>query len=129
MLPAHDEFPRRVDLRMMLDQQPLPVNAPGAVDSASMAGEEATRQARAVLDKLNAALAADDTETLKSCFFAGQAYWKDQLALTYHLRTFTNAGVVAASLVETKGLRGLTGGIKLEGAAQFVAATPALVSK
>ncbi|KAL1629247.1 hypothetical protein SLS56_005470 [Neofusicoccum ribis] len=124
-LSLHDEYPQAADLRKMMDQQPVPVVAPGTVDAASMAGEEPTKQAQAVLDAFNAALAADDAEALESCFFASQAYWKDALALTYHLRTFKDPGVIAASFLETKKLRGITDGIKLE-AARFIPATPVL---
>lgn len=80
-----------------------------------------------MLSELNAALAAEDAEKLKTCFFPEQAYWRDQLALTYHLRTFATPAVVAASLLETKKLRELTEGIKLEGVPQFIPATPVLV--
>jgi hypothetical protein len=40
------------------------------------------------LDALNVALATNNTKALQECLFAEQAYWKDALALTYHLRTF-----------------------------------------
>jgi hypothetical protein len=92
-----------------------------------MSADEATQQALLVLSSLNAALAAADTDALEGCFFLGQAYWKDSLALTWHLRTFTSPGVIAASLLQTKELRGMQGDIKLDGAAQFVPATPVLV--
>lgn len=123
------EYPPRADLRKMMAQQSVPVIAPGTVDLASMAGEEPTTLALAVLSTFNAALAADDAKALESCFLADQAYWKDQLALTYHLRTFTTPRVIAAGLLETKKLRGVTGEVKLEGSAQFIPATPALVSE
>lgn len=93
-----------------------------------MAGDEATKQANAVLNRLNAALAPDDAATLESCFYADQAYWKDQLALTYHLRTFKTPGVIAASFLETKALRRIPNGIEVDGAAVFLPATPVLVS-
>lgn len=86
----------------MMDEQPLPTLPPGLIDPASMAGDGATKQANDVLIRFNAALAADDAATLESCFYSSQAYWKDQLALTYHLRTFETPNVVAASLLETK---------------------------
>ncbi|KAL1630648.1 hypothetical protein SLS54_000519 [Diplodia seriata] len=89
-------------------------------------GEEPTRQALAVLEPFNNALLANDAEGLKECFYADQAYWKDQLALTYHLRTFTGSDTIVASLLETKALRQITAGIKLE-TAQFIPATPTLV--
>ncbi|KAL0261574.1 hypothetical protein SLS55_003004 [Diplodia seriata] len=85
-----------------------------------------TRQALAVLEPFNNALLANDAEGLKECFYADQAYWKDQLALTYHLRTFTGSDTIVASLLETKALRQITAGIKLE-TAKFIPATPTLV--
>ncbi len=93
-----------------------------------MSSEEATKQALAVLDAFNVALDTGNAETVASCFFTEQAFWRDMLALTYHLRTFATSGVVSRALLETKMLRGLSGAIKLKGAAIFVPATPVLVS-
>lgn len=122
-----DEHPPKAELRQLAAQAPLPVIDPGTLDQVSSDGPEILKAALDVLDKLNAALAAEDVAKLKTCFFTGQAYWRDQLALTYHLRIFATSGVVAASLLETKKLRGLEDGIKLEGTPQFVPATPFLV--
>ncbi|KAF5018331.1 hypothetical protein F66182_9692 [Fusarium sp. NRRL 66182] len=113
------EYPPLADLRKMMAEQPLPVVAPGTVDQASMAGEEPTQQARAALERFSAALVRDDAQALVDCFFREQAYWKDSLALTYHLRTLTTPGVIAASLLETKKLRGIAGDLRAEGAAQY----------
>ncbi|KAK1783184.1 hypothetical protein QBC45DRAFT_389074 [Copromyces sp. CBS 386.78] len=124
---SHDnEYPPQVDLREMFDQQPVPIIAPGTVDPASMAGDEATKQALVVGDALNAALVTEDAKSLEDLFFPGLVYWKDSLALTYHLRTFTGAAVVAAGLLETTKLRGIESGIQLEGPAQFIPASPVL---
>jgi hypothetical protein len=112
----------------MMDQNPLPMLAPGLIDPASITGNAATKQAQSVLSTFNSALAANDCDLLASCFFEGQAYWKDQLALTYHLRTFKSAGVIAASLLETKALRNIKELITVDGAAMFLPATPVLVS-
>jgi len=43
---------------------------------------------------------------------ADQAYWRAQVALTYHIRTFNGAGVAAANLLETRKLRGIPEGLK-----------------
>ncbi|KAH8809404.1 hypothetical protein F5884DRAFT_706884 [Xylogone sp. PMI_703] len=110
----------------MMSQQPLPSISPGIINTVSMDAEEPTNQALAVLTTLNTALATNNAEMLESCFFSGQAYWKDILALTYHLRTFTTPFAIAASLLETKTLRGCIHGFELEGKAQFVPATPVL---
>ncbi|KAL2018126.1 hypothetical protein VTK56DRAFT_1256 [Thermocarpiscus australiensis] len=120
------EYPVKGDLRKMMSQNPIPTITPGTVDPASMGDEEPTKQARAVLQTLNVSLATNDAQTLESCFYPGQAYWKDLLALTYYIRTFSTPGVIAASLLETASLRQLTAGFELEGAALFIPATPVL---
>lgn len=128
-ISVRDEYPPKAELRQLVAQAPLPVIVPGTIDPASIGGSEALKATLGVLNEFNAALAAEDTGTLRDCFFPEQAYWRDQLALTYHLRTFATPAVVATSLLETKKLRALTESIKLEGAPQFVPATPVLVSR
>lgn len=110
----------------MMDENPLPALPIGLIDPASMAGDEATTQARAVLDRLNAALVSGDDMALEACFYTDQAYWKDQLAFTWHLRTFSGPGTIATNLLETAKLRGLAG-IEVDGTAVFLPATPVLV--
>lgn len=112
-----------------MKEHPLPSIPSEMLDPASMVGDEATNQAQAVLNRLNAALIANDSESVKECFFASQAYWKDQLALTYHLRTFTSPDVIASSLLETKSMRGITEGLAIGGGAQFITATQTLVNR
>lgn len=99
------------------------------LDPASMVGDEPTNQTRAVLNRLNAALIANDSKSVEECFFPSQAYWKDQLSLTYHLRTFTTPAVIASSLLETKSMRGVTEGLAIDGGALFITATQTLVSR
>lgn len=112
----------------MLDQQPLPVITPGTVDVDAMAGDEPIKQATAVLSAFNAALAADNAAALEECFFPSQAYWKDQLALTHHMRIFYTPSAIAASFLDTKSLRGISGEPKLQGPVGFLPATPTLIS-
>lgn len=126
---SKDEYPPKAQLRQLVAQAPLPVLAPGTVDPASTGDSEPLETATLLLEEFNAALAADDVEKLKACFFPEQAFWRDQLALTYHIRTFTTLSVAAAALLETKKLRGLDKGLKLKGTPQFVPATPVLVSQ
>lgn len=126
-IPSKDEYPPRVELRQLTAQSPLPVIAPGTLDGASTGSSEISRAALGVLSEFNTALAAGDAEKLAACFFPGQAHWRDQLALTYHLRAFATPPVIAAGLLETSKLRGLAGGVRLEGEPQFVPATPVLV--
>lgn len=92
-----------------------------------MVGDEATTQARGVLQVFNNGLANGDVNALESCFYADQAYWKDQLALTWHLRTISTPRTIAASLLETANLRNVSGGVEIDGAAVFLPATPVLV--
>ncbi|KAI1383771.1 FAD/NAD(P)-binding domain-containing protein [Hypoxylon trugodes] len=120
----NEEYPRRADLRKEL-RRPLPFIPPGTVDPAVLSGEEINRQALAVVEAFDNALSTNDTKGLASCFLDGQPYWRDILALTSHLRTFTKPGVIVPALLETKNLRGVKGGLKFE-RADFVPATPVL---
>lgn len=118
----------KADLKCLMAQYALPsIHSLGpefqAIDSL-----EATKTTCAVLKRLNAALETNDTEKLESCFFAEQAFWKDQLALTWHLRTFISRANIAKSLLETKALRKMTGKFEIEGEAEFIHAGPNLVS-
>ena len=92
-----------------------------------MSGDAPTNQALEVLKNLNEALTTYDSERLQSCFLPEQAYWKDQLALTWHLRTFLTPALISAAILETKKLRGIEGQFELRGKAQFIPATPVLV--
>lgn len=114
-------------LRKLMAECPLPVIPSEDLQDASAAGFDAFGVALELLNELNLALAAADVTKLKDLFFPGQAYWRDQLALTYHLRTFMTPSIVAASLLETCSLRGLNQNIRLEGSPQLVLVTPVLV--
>lgn len=127
--PCQDGYPQKADLRRMMVEQPLPSISPSIIDRDYMTSEESTQRVRLILGKLNTALAFDDYELLESCFFSSQVYWKDELALTYHLRTFTTPGVIAASLLETIALRQVVDGFAIDGEAHLVSATSTLVSK
>lgn len=110
----------------MMNEQPVPVLDEQTVGLVSLPGESAAEQALAVLEAFKAAVAAEDANALQSLFFADQAYWKDILALTCHLRTFFTPKVIVANFLQTKKLRGVNSEWKLEGAT-FIPATPALV--
>lgn len=114
------------DLRTIIAERPIPVLLQDTVGLISLTNDEARKQALSVLDDLNAALAGNDLDALQRCFFSEQAYWKDILALTYHLRTFFGPRVVAANLLETRRLRGINGRLELD-AAVLTPATPTLV--
>ncbi|XXG94166.1 hypothetical protein Hte_000418 [Hypoxylon texense] len=119
------DYPARVDLRKELCR-PLPEITSDTVNPAIMSNEEASKQARVVLSSFNEALHTNDAKKLESCFFAGQAFWRDMLALTSHLRTFTTPGVISAAFLETKSLRGGVRDLTLEGDAMFITVTPTL---
>lgn len=112
----------------MMAQSPLPDLPPDMVESISLSGEEATKQAQQVIDKLNDSLASNNNIALETCFCSDQAFWKDQLALTYHLRTISGSGSIAMSLLETKNLRGLKEGIQIDGPVVLASPSPSLVS-
>ncbi|PVH72917.1 FAD/NAD(P)-binding domain-containing protein [Cadophora sp. DSE1049] len=120
------EYPQKADLRTLFSQNPVPIILPETVDPDSMSGEEPTNQALGVLKGLNEALPSGNAEMLQSCFFPEQAYWKDHLALTWHLRTFTTPSGITAALLETKTLREIEGSFELNGEAHFIPATPVL---
>ncbi|KAI1134738.1 FAD/NAD(P)-binding domain-containing protein [Hypoxylon sp. FL0543] len=121
----HEEYPPKADLRKELCR-PLPAIAPGTVDLDAMSEGEASNHALAVLDSFNAAVETGDARKLETCFFADQAFWRDMLALTYHLRTFTSPSVISSAFMKTKSLRGLKGGFALDGPAKLILATPVL---
>lgn len=124
--PPEPEWPPAGDLRHMMEENPLPTIAPDICADDPIADDEtATEKARDILGRLNKAIEASSTEHLEQCFFPQQAYWRDQIALTWHLRTFSNRQAIAASLLETSALRGVAdGGFQMESQAHFI---PALV--
>ncbi|KAK8078268.1 FAD/NAD(P)-binding domain-containing protein [Apiospora saccharicola] len=111
-----------------MKENPLPIIAPDiCVDDPITDDEIAAKKAQDVLGKLNEAIKASDADKLEQCFFPQQAYWRDQIALTWHLRTFFNRHVIAARLLETEALRGVAGeGFQMEGHAHFIPALQAI---
>jgi len=104
----------------------LPIITPVSAEDFSTNYSEATQQALVVLQEFNTALAAEDAQALESCFFAEQAFWKDQLAFTWHLRTFISPAKVISALLATKKLRDITGRFEIQGRAQFAQVGPTL---
>lgn len=125
--PPGMEFPPRADLRRDV-YKALPKIAPGTVDPAAMSGDTPLTHTREVLGALNAALASRNIQRLASCFFPEQAFWRDIIAFTSHLRTFIQPDVVAAALLQTKVARRIEGGIKISGDPHFVVISPVMVS-
>lgn len=100
-----------------------------AKDLEPISSSETTSAARTILEQLTVALNANSMEELENCFFPEQAFWKDQLALTWHLRTFISPARIAKGLLETKHLREMTGNFEITGEAELVQAGPNLVSR
>ncbi|KAK8211871.1 hypothetical protein IWZ01DRAFT_481651 [Phyllosticta capitalensis] len=83
---------------------------PGVSDDVgvkSMIGDDPTAQVSAVLAEFNTALQNGDIDKLKSCL-STRAILKDELALTWHMRTLYTPAVIATALLELKELRGIT---------------------
>lgn len=126
--PPYEEYPPKVDLRKQLCQ-PLPFIAPDTLPRNGISDVEAGKQTRLVLNTLNTALDANDAEMFASCFFATQAFWRDMLALTAHLRTFTTPDGIAAAFLHMKSPRGIKGDVKLTGSPELFPAKADHVSK
>ncbi|KAK3939378.1 hypothetical protein QBC46DRAFT_459705 [Diplogelasinospora grovesii] len=126
----HVEYPPRADLRKDV-YKPLPavsVSVVGLDDDKQRVQQIA---GDFIQQQLNAALRDGSSDKLKGCFLAGNespAYWRDQLALTYHWRTFTGQAAIAAAFMGLEKLRGIVGGgvQMVEGSANYVVAAPTL---
>ncbi|KAI1774513.1 hypothetical protein F4818DRAFT_418120 [Hypoxylon cercidicola] len=124
--PPGTEWPPKADLRKDV-YRPLPKIAPGTVDPSTLTGDIPTTQAKAVVYAFNKALLSNDVEKLASCFYTEQAFWRDIVALTSHLRTFSMSNTIAAALLHTKDLRGVSGNVNLVGKAHFAVISPVMM--
>ncbi|KAF4431021.1 flavo involved in K+ transport [Fusarium acutatum] len=120
-----EPYPPAASLLQLFDERPIPVLPPNIIRKISFEGSDPSDQATAVVKTFNDALREKDIQALQDCFFAGQAYWKDALAFTCHLRTFYTPSVITANLLETNKMRGPSMRWNMESAV-FVAATPVL---
>lgn len=124
-----DEYPPQADLRRDV-YQPLPVIPSTAVCEKGIAPGEAANHARAVLESMNDALESADAGgggALTKLFFRDQSYWRDILALTYHIRTIRDAGPIVSTFSETRRQRGASRLVFVEDSAVFAPVTPSLV--
>ncbi|KAI0010778.1 hypothetical protein F4779DRAFT_576077 [Xylariaceae sp. FL0662B] len=120
------EYPPKADLRKDV-YRPLPKIAPGTVDPSTMVGDTPTTEAKSAVDAFNAALLRNDAEKLASCFYSEQAFWRDIVALTSHLRTFSMPSIIAAALLRMNKLRGVAGNVQFTGEAHFSVINPVLM--
>jgi hypothetical protein len=120
------EYPRKADLRNDI-YRPLPKIERGIIDPALITGDEPTVLARTALDAFNEALASNDADKLADCFYAEQAFWRDIVALTSHLRTIALARLIAPVFLDLVALRGIAGKIKLAGDAHLTVLNRVLV--
>ena len=120
--------PPKGDLRGLMKQYDLPVVTRASATFGPTTRYEATKQASAVISNLDEAIFLDDAEALEDCFFAEQAFWKDQLAFTWHLRTFISPKNITHALLETQQQRDLTELFYSLGDAELVQIGPTLVS-
>ncbi|EGU79234.1 hypothetical protein FOXB_10265 [Fusarium oxysporum f. sp. conglutinans Fo5176] len=121
-----DTYPPAASLLQLFDERPIPVLPLRIVEKISYEDVDPSGQATDVVKTFHDALRESDIQALQDCFFADQAYWKDALAFTYHLRTFYTPSVISANLLETNKARGPSMRWNMESAV-FVAATPVLL--
>ncbi|RKL37179.1 hypothetical protein BFJ72_g7835 [Fusarium proliferatum] len=121
-----EPYPPAASLLQLFDERPIPVLSPKIVEKISFEDVDPSDQATVVVKAFHDALRENDIQALQDCFFADQAYWKDALAFTYHLRTFYTPSVIVANLVETNEMRGPSMRWNMESAV-FVAATPQFI--
>ncbi|KAF5967510.1 putative flavoprotein involved in K+ transport [Fusarium bulbicola] len=120
-----EPYPPAASLLQLFDERPVPILSPKIVERTTFKDVDPSDQAAAVVVSFHDALRDNDIQALQDCFFADQAYWKDALAFTYHLRTFYTPSVIAPNLLETNKMRGPSMRWNMESAV-FVAATPVL---
>jgi hypothetical protein len=88
-----------------------------------MGGDVASKEVTAAMKLLNDAVERADLRKLATCFYESQAYWRDTVALTAHVRTFTTRGVITTAFFDDGGAQRYHNGLQLE-RAQFISATP-----
>ncbi|KAI4758567.1 hypothetical protein E4T52_09246 [Aureobasidium sp. EXF-3400] len=120
------QVPVKGDLRKLMKEYALPIVALVSAEFGAKDNLEVTQQALAISQEFNAAVATDDAEALGSCFLTEQAFWKDQLALTWHLRTFISPSRITSAFLETKKQRDIAGTFEIRGEASFARVGPSL---
>jgi hypothetical protein len=122
--PQHpEEYPPKHSLHKDIYRPfpSLPGNLPGSsdIDGAALVNK--------ALQALTDTLETGDVQQLKNVFLSSQAYWRDLLSFTFHLRTLNDGPVIAAALKNLAKERGLVGGFKfVPGSVNDVSPTPTL---
>ncbi|KXJ91814.1 monooxygenase [Microdochium bolleyi] len=118
----------RGDLRKAYKAQPLPSVSAETLAAAAGSGDP-TRAAQHVLEQLDHAVSAGDAAALEALFLSpaeGDAYWKDQVVLTSHLRTFHGPSAISKSLIQLVAQRGIDNGLQSSGKAVLLPVGPTL---
>lgn len=118
------EYPKRCDLRKDI-YRPLPAVS---ISPESAASADPTAICNEALTSLFDALSSGDVDKVKETFYTDQSYWRDQLALTYHFRTFNDRDVISEAMVERTRINKLGKVTVLPGTARLLPAGPPLVS-
>ncbi|KAK2598827.1 hypothetical protein N8I77_012212 [Diaporthe amygdali] len=118
-----EEYPPKCSLQKDIYRPfpPLPDKLPATadVDGAALVTK--------ALQSLTDALEAEDISQLKALFLSSQAYWRDLLSFTFHIRTLNDGPVIAPALKKLVGERSLVGGFKfVPGSVHDVSPTPTL---
>lgn len=87
-------YPRKADIAKEIFR-PLPIVSTSLVETQ----RDVNALADNVLVAFTTALYGRDPVILEDLFFTEQAYWKDSLAMTYHLRTFNDRGPITQALL------------------------------
>lgn len=117
------DFPPKADLLTEI-YQPLP-NLTAVIDWDAL---DVAATAEGVVTGFSTVLESTDKNALGNVFLAHQAYWRDTLAVTSHMRTFKDREVIAAILIELKNKRLIHSISIVPASAQIGAASNTLVS-
>jgi len=117
------DFPRKADIVKEI-YLPLPI-VPQFPDERT---GELTKSAQGILHQIIAALRISDSSSLEGFFCQEQAYWRDSLAMTAHLRTFKGRETIAGKLLTLDRHRKMRDARIVPGSAKRISGGPNLVS-
>jgi hypothetical protein len=117
------DFPLRANIAKEI-YSPLPIVPAHLVEGAASA---AATVAGGVIAEFSNALAGCDAAALRDLFFREQSYWRDSLAMTYHLRTFRDDNVIVHALLELNSKRRIRGASIIPGSPSLLSPSPTLV--